>query len=46
MSTASTVPEQAAALDGIRAIESQYLLQNYARYPLLLERGKGCYVFD
>ena len=46
MSTASTVPEQAAALDGIRALESQYLLQNYARYPLLLERGKGCYVFD
>jgi acetylornithine/N-succinyldiaminopimelate aminotransferase len=46
MSTASTVPEQAGALDGIRALESQYLLQNYARYPLLLERGKGCYVFD
>jgi acetylornithine/N-succinyldiaminopimelate aminotransferase len=46
MSTASTVSEQAAALDGIRAIESQYLLQSYARYPLLLERGKGCYVFD
>ncbi len=37
---------EAAALDGIRALESQYLLQNYARYPLLLERGKGCYVFD
>src|SRR5277367_4344036 len=46
MSTVPTVPEQAAALDGIRALESQYLLQNYARSPLLLERGKGCYVFD
>jgi acetylornithine/N-succinyldiaminopimelate aminotransferase len=46
MSTATTVPDQANALEGIRTLESQYLLQNYARYPLLLERGKGCYVFD
>src|SRR5277367_2933868 len=46
MSTVPTVPEQAAALDGIRALESQYLLQNYARYPLLLQRGRGCYVWD
>ena len=27
-------------------LESQYLLQNYARYPLVLHRGKGCYVYD
>ncbi|HLK20132.1 MAG TPA: aspartate aminotransferase family protein [Bryobacteraceae bacterium] len=50
MSTATTTPDQdsaqTSALDGIRALESQYLLQNYARYPLLLERGKGCFVFD
>lgn len=46
MSTASTVPEQPGAFDRIRALESQYLLQNYARYPLLLERGRGCYVYD
>jgi predicted acetylornithine/succinylornithine family transaminase len=26
--------------------EREYLLQNYARYPLVLARGKGCYVFD
>ena len=26
--------------------ERKYLLQNYARYPLVLARGKGCYVFD
>ena len=26
--------------------ERKYLLQNYARYPLALARGKGCYVFD
>ena len=27
-------------------LERQFLLQNYARYPLLLARGKGCYVYD
>lgn len=26
--------------------EKKYLLQNYARYPLQLERGKGCWVWD
>src|ERR1041385_3707489 len=26
--------------------ERAYLLQNYARYPLTLARGKGCYVYD
>ena len=46
MSTVSTVPEQPGTFDPIRALESQYLLQNYARYPLLLERGRGCYVYD
>jgi predicted acetylornithine/succinylornithine family transaminase len=51
MSTASPVPvlpdnEDTTALDRLRALESEYLLQNYARYPLVLDRGKGCYVFD
>jgi len=27
-------------------LEQQYLLQNYARYPLALARGKGCYLYD
>ncbi len=27
-------------------LEREYLLQNYARYPLALHRGKGCYVYD
>jgi len=30
----------------IQALEQQYLLQTYARYPLLIERGKGVYVYD
>jgi acetylornithine/N-succinyldiaminopimelate aminotransferase len=27
-------------------LEKQYLLQNYARFPVVLQRGKGCYVYD
>lgn len=27
-------------------LEREYLLQNYARYPLVLHRGRGCYVYD
>ena len=27
-------------------LEREYLLQNYARYPLMLARGKGCYAYD
>src|SRR5437763_10868240 len=27
-------------------LERDYLLQNYARYPLTLARGRGCYVYD
>jgi acetylornithine/N-succinyldiaminopimelate aminotransferase len=27
-------------------LEKEYLLQNYARYPLVLGRGKGCHVYD
>ena len=50
MSSEIAVPEEASAdssaLDRVRALESEYLLQNYARYPLVLDRGKGCYVFD
>ena len=27
-------------------LEREYVLQNYARYPLVLVRGKGCYLYD
>ena len=27
-------------------LERDYLLQNYARYPLVLARGKGNYIYD
>jgi predicted acetylornithine/succinylornithine family transaminase len=30
----------------VMELEKAYLLQNYARYPVVLHRGKGCYVYD
>ncbi len=44
--TTTPEPEVLSQFDQIRALEAQYLLQNYARYPLALHRGKGCYVYD
>jgi len=35
-------PETQQVMD----LEKGYLLQNYARYPLVLHRGRGCYVYD
>ncbi len=35
-----SLPEQ------VKQLEQEYLLQNYARYPLLLHRGRGCYLYD
>jgi acetylornithine/N-succinyldiaminopimelate aminotransferase len=46
--TAEPVIEHAGdnAHPNVIELEKQYLLQNYARYPLILHRGKGCYVYD
>jgi predicted acetylornithine/succinylornithine family transaminase len=44
MSTATPVQESAA--ERIKELERDYLLQNYARYPVALHRGKGSYVYD
>src|SRR3954451_4024886 len=44
--TMTPQPEVSSALDHIKALEEQYLLQNYSRYPLALHRGKGCYIYD
>ncbi len=46
-----TPPETAASEEASSAaqtisLEREYLLQNYGRYPLVLRKGKGCYVFD
>ncbi len=34
------------ALEKVAELEQNYLLQNYARYPLLLHRGRGIYAYD
>jgi acetylornithine/N-succinyldiaminopimelate aminotransferase len=34
------------SLQEIQALEQKYLLQTYARYPLVIARGKGVYVYD
>src|SRR6202140_1413819 len=38
--------EAPSATQSIMDLEREYLLQNYARYPLVLGRGKGPYVYD
>src|SRR3954469_18872907 len=35
-----------ATLEQIAALERQYLLQTYSRYPIVLSRGKGVSLFD
>jgi acetylornithine/N-succinyldiaminopimelate aminotransferase len=44
----TSVPDPAAALpaESVIDLERQYVLQNYARYPLVVHRGKGCHVYD
>lgn len=42
----TAVSESVAVTTSVPELEKQYLLQNYARYPLVLHRGKGCYVYD
>src|SRR5215470_14627245 len=42
----ATPVEASSASQSVMDLESEYLLQNYARYPLVLRRGKGAYVYD
>jgi predicted acetylornithine/succinylornithine family transaminase len=48
MDTASspTVSDSSLHTPSVFELEQQYLMQNYARYPVVLQRGKGCYVYD
>jgi acetylornithine/N-succinyldiaminopimelate aminotransferase len=46
MATTTVEPEVTSSLEQIMNLERSYLLQNYARYPLALNRGKGCHVYD
>lgn len=40
----ATAPPSIA--ESVVDLERQYLLQNYARYPLVLKRGRGCWLYD
>src|SRR3954467_10568879 len=42
----STLPVTENAAQQVMDLEKEYLLQNYGRYPLVLARGEGCYVYD
>jgi predicted acetylornithine/succinylornithine family transaminase len=44
METLMETPTQ--TLDQIAALERQYLLTTYSRYPVVLARGKGVFLFD
>ncbi|SPE23714.1 Acetylornithine aminotransferase [Candidatus Sulfopaludibacter sp. SbA3] len=44
--TSTLLPVVDNSAQAIMDLERDYLLQNYARYPLLLARGKGCYAYD
>jgi predicted acetylornithine/succinylornithine family transaminase len=41
-----TEPDVVSRTQELMDLERQYVLQNYARYPLAVHRGKGCYVYD
>jgi 4-aminobutyrate aminotransferase-like enzyme len=42
----STEPGLTGTAQAIIDQEREYLLQNYARYPLVLHRGKGAWLYD
>src|SRR5579884_1523909 len=41
-SSTTAAPSSAHTIE----LEREYLLQNYARYPIVLHRGSGCFVYD
>lgn len=44
--TTPHVEKDATPAEQVMETEKRYLLQNYARYPILLVRGKGAYLYD
>jgi acetylornithine/N-succinyldiaminopimelate aminotransferase len=44
--TTAIPPSVDLSAQAIMDLEREHLFQNYARYPIVLARGKGCYVFD
>jgi acetylornithine/N-succinyldiaminopimelate aminotransferase len=46
MSTLTEPATAPTATPSVIELEKQYLLQNYARYPVVIRRGKGAWMFD
>lgn len=46
MSSTPHAGQEQPAAEQVIDLEKQYLLQTYARYPILLVRGKGTYLYD
>jgi len=44
--TSALPPIAETSAQAVMDLERDYLLQTYARYPLALSRGKGCYLYD
>jgi acetylornithine/N-succinyldiaminopimelate aminotransferase len=40
------VDQQLHTTQELMQLEKDYLFQTYARFPVVLQRGKGCYVYD
>lgn len=39
-------PAVDSSAQAVMDLEREYVLQNYARYPVVIARGKGCHVYD
>src|SRR6202035_2189059 len=46
LTPAGNPPVLKSTAEEVIALEKEYVLQNYGRYPLVLDRGKGVYVYD
>lgn len=46
MSGATPPLTETVTVQKVMDLEREYLLQNYSRYPLIVQRGKGCHVYD
>jgi predicted acetylornithine/succinylornithine family transaminase len=46
MASPPAIESAAQLAQSVMDLEKQYLLQNYARYPLVLKRGRGCWLYD
>jgi acetylornithine/N-succinyldiaminopimelate aminotransferase len=44
--TSALPPLVETSAQSVIDLERDFLLQTYARYPLVLSRGKGCYLYD